>query len=63
LASPLIPVIKRKLKLDAAEIRLATFELAPAQEVPLNRATWFYLDLCAAGVFIGHLIFVRQKFA
>jgi len=35
----------------------------PILPIHLDRATWFYLDIGAAGVFVAHLIFVRQKVA
>jgi hypothetical protein len=35
----------------------------PILPVHLDRSTWFYLDIGAAGVFVAHLIFVRQRFA
>jgi hypothetical protein len=34
----------------------------PLMPIYLNRATWFYLDLATAVVFLAHLIFVRQRF-
>jgi hypothetical protein len=33
----------------------------PIIPVHLHRSTWFYLDLGAAGVFVAHLFFVRQR--
>ena len=33
----------------------------PFVPVHLSRATWFYLDLGAAAIFILHLVFVRLK--
>jgi len=33
----------------------------PVFPIYLNRSTWFYLDLIAAGVFTAHLVFVRQR--
>ena len=35
----------------------------PILPIHLDRSTWFYLDLGAAGIFVAHLIFVRQKLA
>ena len=35
----------------------------PILPIHLDRSTWFYLDLGTAGVFVAHLIFVRQKLA
>jgi hypothetical protein len=33
----------------------------PFVPIHLHRATWFYLDLCAAAVLLGHLVFVRHR--
>ena len=33
----------------------------PFVPIHLDRATWLYLDLGAAAVFLAHLFFVRQK--
>ena len=35
----------------------------PIIPIHLDRSTWFYLDIGAAGVFIAHLILVRQRLA
>jgi hypothetical protein len=35
----------------------------PIIPIHLSRSTWFYLDLGTAGVFVAHLIFVRQNLA
>ena len=35
----------------------------PIIPIYLNRSTWFYLDLGAAGVFVAHLLLVRQRLA
>jgi hypothetical protein len=35
----------------------------PLLAIRLDRATWFYLDLGAAIIFISHLFMVRQGFA
>jgi hypothetical protein len=33
----------------------------PLVPIHLSRATWFYLDLGAAAIFVLHLVFVRLK--
>jgi hypothetical protein len=33
----------------------------PFVPIHLHRATWFYLDLGTAAVFLGHLFFVRRR--
>jgi hypothetical protein len=35
----------------------------PFLPIHLNRGAWFYLDLGAAAVFVGHLVFVRAAVA
>lgn len=35
----------------------------PIVPVYFDRSTWFYVDLGAAGVFVAHLMFVRQRLA
>jgi hypothetical protein len=54
-----VPVIK------AWSIALALIALLfnPILPIHLNRSMWLYLDIGAAGMFVAHLIFVRQRLA
>jgi Family of unknown function (DUF6804) len=51
------------IKVWSIALALIAVLFNPILPIHLDRSTWFYLDLGAAGVFVAHLIFVRQKLA
>jgi hypothetical protein len=54
---------RRAIQAWSIALALTAALFNPIIPIHLNRSTWFYLDLGAAGVFVAHLIFVRQKLA